>query len=128
MKIFFWIMDLLPPVALMVLGVIYRFRPPKEINRISGYRTRKSMRSQKTWDYAQKRIADTFPPLGLALILVVTLDKLFLPFKQEHLSLFNVGLVLPALIVLIIIIERELKEKFDAKGNPAAREVPREMI
>jgi hypothetical protein len=73
-----------------------------------------------TWDYAQKRIADTCPPLGLALFLVIALDKLFLPFKQENLSLFNVGLALMALIVLIIIIERELQEKFDAKGNPVA--------
>lgn len=111
------------PVTLTVLGLIYKFRPPKEINRISGYRTPKSMRSQKTWDYAQKRIAVTFPPLGLALFLVITLDKLFLPFKQQYLSLFNVGIVLLALIVLIILIERELQEKFDAKGNPVAFDV-----
>jgi hypothetical protein len=49
---------------------------------------------------------------------MITLDKLFLPFKQQYLSLFNVGLVLLALIVLIILIERELQDKFDAKGNP----------
>ena len=81
------------------------------------------MTSQKTWDYAQKRLADTFPRLGLALFLVITLDKLFLPFKQQYLSLFNGGLVLLALIVLIIVIERELQEKFDAKGSPVALDV-----
>jgi uncharacterized membrane protein len=118
MTVFFWITDLLPPVTLIVLGIIYKFKPPKEINRISGYRTPKSMRSQKTWDYAQKRLADTFPPLGLVLFLAITLDKLFLLFKQEYLSLFNVGLVLLALIVLIFVIEKELQENFDAKGNP----------
>ncbi len=117
---FFWLTDLLPPVTIMVLGLIYKFWPPKEINRISGYRTRKSMRSQKTWDYAQKRIADTCPPLGLTLFIVIILDKLFLSFKQEYLSLFNVGLALLALIVLIILIERELQEKFDAKGDSVA--------
>ncbi len=118
MTVFFWVTDLFAPVTLIVLGLIYRFRPPKEINKISGYRTSKSMRSQKTWDYAQKRLADTFPGLGLALFLVISLDKLVLPFKQEYLSLFNVGFVLLALIVLIFVIERELQEKFDAKGNP----------
>lgn len=81
------------------------------------------MRSQTTWDYAQKRIADTCPPLGLALFLAVALDKLFLPFKKEYLSLFNVGLVLFAIIVLIIVIDRELQKKFDAKGNPIAHDV-----
>lgn len=123
MTVFFWITDLLPPVTLIVLGIIYKFKPPKEINRISGYRTTKSMRSQKTWDYAQKRLADTFPPLGLVLFLAITLDKIILPFKQEYLSLFNVGLVLLALIVLIIVIERELQEKFDAEGIPVNRDM-----
>ena len=123
MTVFFWITDLLAPVAMMVLGLIYKFRPPKKINRISGYRTQRSMRSQTTWDYAQKRIADAFPPLGLALFLVITVDKLILPFKREYLSLLNAGLVLLALIVLIIVIERELQEKFDAGGDPAARDL-----
>lgn len=123
MTMFFWITDLLAPVTLIVMGLIYKFRPPKEINRISGYRTPKSIRSQTTWDYAQRRIADTFPPLGFALFLVITLDKLLLPFKQEYLSLFNVGLVLLAIIVLIIVIERELQINFDAKGNPVTHDM-----
>jgi uncharacterized membrane protein len=125
MTVFFWITDLLTPVTLMVLGLIYKFRPPKEINRVSGYRTPKSMKSQMTWDYAQKRIADASPPLGLALFLAITLDKLFLPLKKEYLSLFNVGLALLALIVLIVVIERELQEKFDAKGNPVSHDSPK---
>ncbi len=118
MTVFFWITDLLAPVALIVLGLIYRYRPPKEINKVSGYRTSKSMKSQKTWDYAQKRVADMFPRLGLALFIVISLNKLFLPFKKEYLSLFNLGLVLLALIVLIFIVERELQDKFDTRGNP----------
>lgn len=119
----FWITDLVAPVAMIVLGLIYKFWPPREINRISGYRTPKSMRSQTTWDYAQKRIADTFPPLGLALFLLISLDKLFLPFKEQYLSMFNVGLVLLTILVLIIVIERELQLHFDAKGNPVAHDM-----
>ncbi|GAM10160.1 hypothetical protein OR1_02448 [Geobacter sp. OR-1] len=119
MDVFFWITDLSIPVIITVLGVLYRFRPPKEINRFFGYRTSNSMKSQKTWNYAQKRIGDTFPPLGLALSLIIALVKLFIPFQKEYLSLFNVGLVLLAIIALIIMIERELQKKFDANGNSA---------
>lgn len=114
MGVMFWITDLVAPATLMVLGLFYKFRPPREINRISGYRTSRSMRSQQAWDYAQKRVADTFPLLGGVLLLLIALDKAFLPVPQEYLSLGNVGLVFAALLFLIVKIELELKKKFDA--------------
>ncbi len=60
-------------VVFYVAGYLLNKYPPKRINSLYGYRTRKSMASQERWDYAQKysgRIAKSHAliMLGAALL------------------------------------------------------------
>ena len=45
---------LIIPVVMIVCGLLMKFRPPKKINRYTGYRTKNSMKSQENWDFAQQ--------------------------------------------------------------------------
>ncbi len=46
--------SIIVPVILAICGYwLYRY-PPKEINSSVGYRTKTSMRDQRSWDYAQR--------------------------------------------------------------------------
>ena len=41
------------PFICLSVYLIFHYKPPKKINGFYGYRTRRSMASQLTWDYAQ---------------------------------------------------------------------------
>lgn len=118
MILFFWIIDLLIPAIMIVFGLVCKFKAPKKINSLYGYRTFRSMKSQKTWDYAHIRIGNIWPKIGIALAVFVLISKLFTPIEKEYLSLIHTGLGLFALIVCIPFIEKELGTKFDKNGNP----------
>ena len=40
-----------PGLVLTIISCIYKVHPPKSINYLYGYRTRRSMRNQETWDF-----------------------------------------------------------------------------
>lgn len=54
----FWIYMLLVvsviPLLMFGFGAYFRKNAPKEINPYFGYRTKRSMRNQETWQYAHK--------------------------------------------------------------------------
>ena len=50
--IFMLIMNLLTPAVMIVFGIIFKKRAPKEINWIYGYRTQMSMKNEDTWQVA----------------------------------------------------------------------------
>lgn len=41
------------PFVCLIVYLIFHYKPPKKINGLYGYRTRRSMDSQLAWDYAQ---------------------------------------------------------------------------
>ena len=109
--------DLLIPIIMILVGLVFKFKPPSKINNIYGYRTTRSMKSQKTWDYAQNRIGVLWLYMGVILYSVIIISMLFLPISKEHLSFIHGGIGLIALIIGIPFVEKELKEKFDETGN-----------
>lgn len=48
----FWIIDMIIPAVIILMGFLYKYRAPKDINKFHGYRTTQSMKSQEAWDYA----------------------------------------------------------------------------
>ena len=109
--------DLLIPIIMVIFGLILKFKPPSKINIIYGYRTKRSMKSQKTWDYAQRRIGDLWLYIGVILYSVIIISILFLPVAKEYLSFIHGGIGVIALLIAIPFVEKELKEKFDENGN-----------
>jgi uncharacterized membrane protein len=109
----------LPPTAFVsfLLGGIYllvalislRF-PPKKINHLYGYRTKRSMKSQQHWDFAQKYSSEKLKQLGLWYFLLGALIYL-LQFEDGQIVLHLALTILPPLVV-ILQTESAIKSKF----------------
>ena len=65
------------PVCILVLGLIYLFIPPKEANRIAGYRTYFGMGSILAWRFTQRVAGVLMSVMGLVLAIIafVTVAK-----------------------------------------------------
>jgi uncharacterized membrane protein len=113
MESFFWIIDLLIPVMTIVIGLLFRFLPPKKINMLYGYRTYRSMSSQEAWDAAHRLCGKAYLWIGIGVAAFVAADKWMNPLAPEWLSLFHAALGLASLIIPIPFIEKKLKAQFN---------------
>ena len=100
-------------------GLLFQKRPPKKINNLYGYRTRMSMKNEKTWVFAHQYAGRIWFYSGIAGLCfsVITL------FCFRHSSCFETVsaiLMIAQLILLIGVIwptERALRRTFDSFGN-----------
>ncbi len=121
----FWIymaiMDLLIPITMILIGMRFQKKPPKYKNALTGYRTKRSMLSEATWEFAHIHLGKTWQKGGIISALVTVV--LLLPvFGKETDTVGIVGGVLSGvqcvfMIVTIIPTELALKRTFDAKGR-----------
>lgn len=89
---------------------------PDKINHVVGYRTKRSMKSQATWDFAQEYCGNVM--MWSALVAITIEIFSFLVFDGETGIMISVGALLLSVIISIVIVERELKRRFDHEGNP----------
>lgn len=80
------------PVILLVLGLIYFFRPPKEANHRFGYRTYFGMGSVEAWKYTQWLAGVVYGGLG-ALLTVAMLIIGFALNSNDTLSLLTTSAI-----------------------------------
>ncbi|HZK41622.1 MAG TPA: SdpI family protein, partial [Clostridia bacterium] len=87
-----------------------------------GYRTRRSMINQETWNFANRTMGRIWMTWGLLLLVPSLLVLFFLKTGAvQNLEIWIVLLTLVQLAVLILSIfpvERALKANFDDKGRP----------
>ncbi|WP_027633639.1 SdpI family protein [Clostridium hydrogeniformans] len=119
--IFMLISNLLLPLAMIILGKYFMKKPPKEINRISGYRTSMSMKNKDTWNFAHHYCGKLWLSLGWIMLILTIMSMLFVIGKDmKVVSIFGgilCGIQLIFLIGSIIPTERALKNNFDQHGN-----------
>lgn len=113
MKLFFYITDLLLPVMMTLLGYIFLKKPPKNINIFYGYRTVRSMRNMDSWLYAHERCGRLWIKLGPILFVLILFSKLLIPLNEEILSLVHMTVLISSLFATVLIVEKELKRKFN---------------
>ncbi len=94
------------PVLFFLLGICYflagyilRKKPPKKINPLYGYRTKRAMKNQRNWDFAQqvaakRLIAWSIPFYVLALVTFLT--------KFNNYSVLTIGLLLMVVTTCLI--------------------------
>ena len=124
--IFMLIFLLLIPALMIIFGAFFLKKAPKEINFAFGYRTARSMKNMKTWQFAHKYIGRLWLIIGIALLPVAVIPLLFLTGASEDL-IGNVGIAIcfvemAAMILPIIPTELALKKHFDKDGNEKTRE------
>lgn len=110
-----WFGILFYGLPIIVIGYIYKLKPPKEINQLYGYRTRRSMKNQEIWDYANK--------IGAQMIIYVGVITLFfglipLFWDWPHAHFIPLFVLLISILIGMLYCEKLLDQRFDKNGNP----------
>lgn len=106
-----------------IMGYIFLKWPPKRINPIYGYRSRRSMRSQAAWDASQVYSARLMRTAGLGVLALSIPIWLTSGVELQYVPMGWV-IILPLLAsivpaaVIIIQTENYLKTHFDDNGEP----------
>ncbi len=100
--------------VLLVVGLVFRARPPKKINDLIGYRTSRSQKNQDTWDEANRYSALMMIRVSLAAIAAGFVCALFLGVPGVFIS---EGAALSLVFYMIYLTEKHLKTVFDQDGN-----------
>ncbi|MER3329575.1 MAG: SdpI family protein [Candidatus Kapaibacterium sp.] len=99
------------PVVIFVMLFTLKF-PPKKINSLYGYRTKRSMASQDAWDFAQPYSGK----MMLKYMVIYTFTaSLAVPKKDIYLTvcvLISLITMIVFMAIPIIKTEKELKERF----------------
>lgn len=110
------------PLVMVLVGMRYAKKPPKRINRLSGYRTRRSMRNWDTWSFAHMYLGDLWFKVGVPLLAITSVVSLVVFRTEEESKLVFWCYVVVAIQLLLMLIpvyytEKALKERFDEKGK-----------
>ena len=101
---------------MLVISLIFFYFPPKKINLIYGHRTTLSMKSQDTWNEANKRSIHMML-LVSALTCILQLIGIIFNINLETTILYATVFLVAGLIIGVIVIEKQLKTIFDKDGN-----------
>ena len=121
------IMILLLPVITLILAGILSKKKPGEINRVVGYRTKRSMESQEAWDYANNRMTEIMKKLSIIMLIVSFMvgTVLFILYLMGNMTenmytvIFTCLIFVQALLMClpIPVIEKELAAGKHLKGS-----------
>ena len=113
---------LIMPLMMVGFGLLLMKNPPKKINSSYGYRTRRSVRSQETWDFAHYYFGKLWLVCGLVSIPISLVPICLVLGKSEQVisvaGLIVLGIQTLLLLVTILLTERALKKNFDEFGKP----------
>ena len=121
-----WVMmlvcNLLTPLIMWGAGEMLLAWPPKEINGIVGYRTRRSMVNQDTWDFANRQAGLIWRRWGLGMLAAVLAGMLPMLGRVDDGMVYGWGMAILAvemivLCVSIVPVERALKRTFHENGS-----------
>ncbi len=117
----FWIatlmFNLLIPIIMLIVGILYLKKPMKKISWTHGYRTDRSMQNQETWEFAQKHFGNTCYRSGI-LFTVLTFILMFSVLGQTKQVVGILGNVLGTvegflMVYVLVTTENALKKKYD---------------
>ena len=104
MNIFFYIISSFLATAPLIAGILLKICPPKNINKLYGFRTKLSASSQEAWDYSQKICANSLllysKPELLLWGAVLALSVIYL--RGYEWLLFVIGFVFAMLSVICV--------------------------
>lgn len=98
-------------IIFIITGFIMLQFPPKNINMLYGYRTTRSMKNQKQWDFAQKYSAKLLLLCGLFLTFISNISLLITIHNKAKLFI-SLALIISSVIFLLFKTENELKKRF----------------
>ena len=119
--LFLFVCNLLIPITMIITGYWMWKHCPRNINSVSGYRTKQSMKNIDTWKFAHDYAGKLWWKAGWILLIPTVLAQL--PFTNS--SANKVGIISIVIIVIqifimvltIIPVEKALRKKFNDHGN-----------
>ena len=93
----------------LLVGFLMKKRPPKTINHLYGYRTKRSMKNQESWDFAQKYSAQEMVQAGFYL-LAVSIIGWFIKLPEMVTYPLGIGIIVVLMILMFVRTEKVLKE------------------
>lgn len=121
---FWWfmlVMVLLTPLAMIIIGLVFKKYAPKQRNFFIGYRTPLSMKNKETWTFAQKHFSKLWLLVGTIILIPSIIPMLF--FMEEGEGVIGtVGGIIIGIQILILILSIfpthfALKKNFDSSGK-----------
>ena len=118
---FMLILVLLMPLFMIGFGRMFMTNAPKDINTSFGYRTKRSMKNQDTWDFAHKHFGKAWFVCGIVLI-PASLVLMFLVMGREADVIRTTGFIILGLQLFLMLgailpTETALKNNFDEFGR-----------
>ena len=100
---------------LFFLSLIFYFFPPKKINHLYGYRTRKSMLNDTIWQFANRYFTKTLVVYA-AISFIAALA--FQYFFDKEISWQPMAFMLLSLGATVLKTEQAISAHFDDEGHP----------
>lgn len=105
----------------LIIGLVLKFLPPKNINFWYGYRTNISMKNQENWDYAHKICANIFLIYSAfsipAFIISFIIGKIYFENNLNYISIISSVILLLIGITSTIIITQIKTINFEKQQN-----------
>ena len=115
--IFMFVCNNLIPLTMWGIGIWFEKKPPTGINAVFGYRTKRSMRSQEAWDFAQRYMGHMWKKAGAVLIIVSVMVSTAMYGMSEdgigYASVILIHIQLAILLISIYPVEKALKKNFE---------------
>ncbi|WP_454190191.1 SdpI family protein [Paenibacillus sp. Marseille-Q7038] len=92
----------------VIIGVVMKWKPPKRINSLFGYRTHRSTQNQRMWEEANRYSAMWMIYVGVFFILIGLIVAKFVQGIQGLGIL--AGVFLTVHLLVFVMVERRLKE------------------
>jgi uncharacterized membrane protein len=112
----------LTPGIMIGIGLLWRKRPPRDINGVYGYRTTWSMKNQETWDFAHRLSGRIWLYLGVPIevlsVIVLIVFQTTYKTALSQVAVIIMGIQIVILCLPIIIVEKALRKNFDKYGRP----------
>ena len=98
---------------LLLLSIVFKLFPPKKINYLYGYRTKRSMKNQETWDEANR-----YSPNLMILVSIITtlLQGIFyFTLNPKNAGAIATWVMVVLLLLIFPLTENHLKKMFNDK-------------
>lgn len=108
---------MLTPLALFIVGLSWRFHPPKLEGSGFAYRTALSSRNEETWRFAHRHLTKLWIRLGVLLAVISAGLMVVLKADYTVFFLWIIGGQMVFLCISAFLVESLLKATFDEDGN-----------
>lgn len=113
---------LIIPILMLVFGLLWKKHPPSSPNWIYGYRSKRAMKNQTTWNFTHAYQAKVWRWIGGGLMVLGTVFSVKYQGKGQSILSWFLYLELAVFFATILLTEFMLRRKFNDNGRYREKE------